>query len=137
MDPYRPLQPTRPGDVSPELYALVERQAKAWETGDFGLCAADWHPDGVLVSPGGSWPVGALEAEMAGFFRHFTDLRVTVKNVFAAADGRKLAVEWDWTVTRRNDGVRGTTPDAIIADLEEGKIRSWREYFDLSGSVEG
>ena len=74
---------------------------------------------------------------MAKFHRDYTDLEVTIKNLFATADGSRLAVEWDWTVTRREDGARGTTPDAIIAELKGGKILSWREYFDLSGSVEG
>jgi limonene-1,2-epoxide hydrolase len=62
---------------------------------------------------------------------------VTIKNIFATQDGSRLALEWDWTVTRRADGTRGTTPDAIIAELIDGKIKSWREYFDLSASVEG
>ena len=71
------------------------------------------------------------------FFKDYKDLKIDIKNIFATSDGTKLAVEWDWTVTRRSDGMRGTTPDSIIADLKKGKILSWREYFDLSGSVEG
>lgn len=134
---YKPVLEARPGDASDALRALVERQARSWEAGDFGLAADDWHAEGVLVSPGGLWRADKLEEEMAKFHRAYTDLKVSVKNIFATADGSKLAVEWDWTVTRRADGVRGTTPDAIVADLKEDKILSWREYFDLSGSVEG
>ena len=52
-------------------------------------------------------------------------------------DGNKVAVEWTWEVSRRADGARSTTFDAIIVDLVDGKIKSWREYFDLSTSVEG
>lgn len=137
MTLYKPMLPASPSDASDALRALVERQARSWEANDFRLAADDWHEDGVLVSPGGRWRADELAAEMAKFHRAYTDLEVTVKNIFATPDGSKLAVEWDWTVTRRADGTRGTTPDAIIADLEEGKILSWREYFDLSGSVEG
>lgn len=137
MTDYKPSLEARPGDVTDALRALVERQAHSWEAGDFGLAADDWHEHGVLVSPGGRWRADELEAEMATFHLAYTELKVSVKNIFATPDGSKLAVEWDWTVTRRADGVRGTTPDAIIADLKEGKIFSWREYFDLSGSVEG
>lgn len=127
----------KPSDVSSHLHALVERQARSWEQNDFALAAADWLPGGVLVSPAGQWRADELPGEMAKFHRDYTDLVVSIKNIFATADGSKLAVEWDWTVTRKRDGARGTTPDAIIADLVNGKIRSWREYFDLSGSVEG
>jgi uncharacterized protein (TIGR02246 family) len=137
MDNYRVTLPAQLNDVSEDLRALVERQARSWEQNDFALAAADWLPDGVLVSPGGQWRADELTAEMTKFHRDYTDLVVTIKNIFATANGSRLAVEWDWTVTRRRDGKRGTTPDAIIADLVDGKIQSWREYFDLSGSVEG
>jgi uncharacterized protein (TIGR02246 family) len=134
---YRPTLPSQLNDVSEELRALVERQARSWEQNDFAFAAGDWLPEGVLVSPGGQWRADELAGAMTAFHRDYTDLVVTIKNIFATADSTKLAIEWDWTVTRKIDGVRGTTPDAIIADLVGGKIKSWREYFDLSGSVEG
>ena len=137
MTRYNVVLPAKPSDVSDTLRALVERQARSWEDNNFGLAADDWHAEGVLVSPGGRWRADELKEEMAKFHRAYNDLEVNVKNLFATPDSSKLAVEWDWTVTRRADGVRGTTPDAIIADLQDGKILSWREYFDLSGSVEG
>lgn len=123
-----------------ELEALVDRQARSWERNDFQLGASDWCEDGELTSPGGVFPIPALRQALSDFHRLYRDLEVRVSNVFfdhdLVADKTRLAVEWDWTVTRRADGLRGTTPDAIIADLEGGKIRSWREYFDLSQSVE-
>jgi ketosteroid isomerase-like protein len=136
MNHYEVSLPALESDVSPELRALVERQAKSWEGNNFALAEADWLPDGVLVSPAGKWLAHELQNEMAKFHRDYENLVVSIKNVFATQDGSRLAVEWDWTVTRRSDGMRGTTPDAIIAELVDGKIKSWREYFDLSSSVE-
>jgi ketosteroid isomerase-like protein len=136
MNNYQVSLPALESDVSPELHALVERQAKSWEENNFALAGADWLPDGVLVSPAGKWFAHELQNEMTKFHRDYTDLVVTIKNIFATQDGSRLALEWDWTVTRRSDGQRGTTPDAIIAELIDGKIKSWREYFDLSSSVE-
>ncbi len=115
---------------------LVDRQARSWERNDWELGAADWLPDGELVSPAGRVAAGDLERELTEFHAHYADLRVTVLNVFSSSDGAKVAIEWDWEVTRRSDGVRGLTHDAIIVDLVDGKIASWREYFDLGGSVE-
>jgi ketosteroid isomerase-like protein len=133
---YQVSLPQKDTDVSAELLALVERQAKSWEENNFALAANDWLDDGVLVSPAGKWFAHELQGEMSKFHRDYKDLVVTIKNVFATQDGSRLAIEWDWTVTRRSDGKRGTTPDAIIAELVSGKIKSWREYFDLSSSVE-
>jgi len=115
---------------------LVDRQARAWERNDFALGAGDWLPDGELVSPAARVPAADLAREVSEFHRHYTDLEVTVLNVFCSADRSKVAIEWDWEVTRRSDGVRGLTHDAIVVDLVDGKIASWREYFDLGGSVE-
>jgi len=119
-----------------QIRALVDRQARAWEHNDFDLAAGDWLPDGLLTSPGGEFPAPVLRATMQEFHALYTDLVVTVTNVFASPDGSQVAIEWLWSVTRRADGARSTTADAIIVDLEDGKIKSWREYFDLAGSVE-
>jgi ketosteroid isomerase-like protein len=130
----------KPEPTQAQIEALVDRQARAWERNNFDLCAPDWWPDGELTSPGGVFPVPTLPEAMREFHLAYHDLQVTVKTVFFAHDATtnttQVAVEWDWTVTRRSDNARGTTPDAIIADLKDGKIRSWREYFDLSTSVE-
>ncbi len=119
-----------------EIIDLVDRQARAWERNDFALGAADWLPDGELVAPGARVPYADLEREVTEFHRNYTDLVVTVLNIFCTEDRSRVAIEWDWEVTRRSDGVRGLTHDAIIVDLVAGKIASWREYFDLGGSVE-
>jgi ketosteroid isomerase-like protein len=63
-------------------------------------------------------------------------LRVTVRDVFISTDGAKAAIEWDWEVTRRRDGARAVTHDAIIVDLVGGRIASWREYFDFGNSMD-
>lgn len=119
-----------------EIQALVERQARSWERNDFDLGAPDWLSDGVLVAPGGAWRADQLRQAMADFHVSFAELVVEVKNIFASPDAHKVAIEWDWTATRKADGARGTTHDAIIVDLSHGKIKSWREYFDASDSVE-
>jgi ketosteroid isomerase-like protein len=124
------------GNASPEVLELVARQAQAWERNDFALAAPDWLPDGELTSPAGRVPAASIERELTNFHERFADLRVTILNVFVSPDSMKVAIEWDWEVTRRSDGVRGITHDAIIVDLVGGKIASWREYFDLGGSVE-
>jgi len=115
---------------------LVERQARAWEKQDFSLAASDWLPTAVLMSPEGNTPAAQMPASMKDYFKDFGDLHVTIKNVFASPDGNKLAIEWDWAITRKKDGKRGISHDAIIVDLVGGKIASWREYYDPAASGE-
>ena len=127
--------PPKTGNTT-EIVALVNRQVQAWEKNDFALAAADWLPTGELISPGGHVPAKEMQAAMAGYFKQFRDLRVTVKNVFSSTDGAKVAIEWDWDVTRRRDGARAVTHDAIIVDLVGGRIASWREYYDFGNSID-
>jgi ketosteroid isomerase-like protein len=117
-------------------HQLVERQARAWEKQDFTLAASDWLPTAVLMSPEGNTPAARLPASIKDYFKDFSDLHVTIKNVFVSPDGKKLAIEWDWAITRKKDGKRGVSHDAIIVDLMGGKIASWREYYDPAASGE-
>lgn len=115
---------------------LVERQARAWEKQDFSLAASDWLPTAVLMSPEGNTAAPQMPASMKDYFKDFSDLHVTIKNVFVSPGGKKLAIEWDWAITRKKDGRRGVSHDAIIVDLLGGKIASWREYYDPAASGE-
>jgi ketosteroid isomerase-like protein len=118
--------------------ALLARQGRAWLTGDFSPeAAADWHPKGILTAPGNRVPKSELAHTIENFHRDYGDLVLTVTNVITSPDRRRMALEWVWEVTRRDDGARSRTEDAIIVDFDaNGLILSWREYFDTVGSVE-
>jgi ketosteroid isomerase-like protein len=116
--------------------ALVERQARAWEKQDFTIAASDWLATAVLASPEGNTAAPDMPASMRDYFKDFSDLHVTIKNVFASPDGQKVAIEWDWAITRKRDGNRAVSHDAIMVDLKDGKIASWREYYDPAASGE-
>ncbi len=83
-------------DNTVKIRELVDRQVQAWEKHDFGIAAPDWLPNwlpsGELISPGGHVPAKEVQTAMAGYFKHFSDLRVTVKNVFISTDGAKAAI---------------------------------------------
>ena len=119
-----------------KIRQLIDRQAQAWEKQDFSIAAADWLPTAELVSPGGRMTTNQLPAAIQDYFKHYRDVHVTVKHVFTSADESKVAIEWDWDVTRIRDGVRQVSHDAILVDLRDDKIASWREYFDLGNSID-
>jgi len=108
--------------------ALVNRQVQAWEKHDFAIAAADWLPTGHLSFPGGDVFKKGMERAFADYFKNFTDLKITVNEMFLSQDGTRLAIQWDWTVTRKRDRKRTTTHDAILVHLIGGKIATWNEY---------
>jgi ketosteroid isomerase-like protein len=123
-------------NVPPAVQQLVERQAHAWEKHDISLASPDWLPNAVLSSPEGNTPAPELGKAMSDYFKGYTDLHVTIKNIFVSPDGNKVAIEWDWAITRKRDGYKGVSHDAILVDLKGGKIASWREYYDPAASGE-
>jgi ketosteroid isomerase-like protein len=120
---------------SAQVRALVNRQVQAWEKRDFAIAADDWLPNGELFSPGGNVVKKDMQSAILEYFKNFTDLRITVNEIFLSEDGTRLAIQWDWTVTRKRDRKRATTHDAILVHLVGGKIATWNEYFDFGNSV--
>jgi ketosteroid isomerase-like protein len=123
----RAVEPTK--NNSTQVRALVNRQMQAWEKRDFAIAADDWLPNGELCSPGGYVVKKDMQRAILDYFKNFTDLKVTVNEMFLSADGTRLAIQWDWTVTRKRDRKRATTHDAILVHLVGGKIATWHEYF--------
>jgi len=125
----------RPGAKKPtkndrvQACTLVNRQVQAWEKRDFAIAADDWLPNGELFSPGGHVVKKDMQCAILDYFKNFTDLKVAVKEMFLSEDGTRLAIQWDWTVTRKRDRKRATTHDAILVHLVGGKIATWNEYF--------
>lgn len=136
-DPMTP-GPRPQGVYTEEQLALVQRQISLWETNsNDGGGLADWLPEGILTAPRGvREKSGALPGVVELWHRSFGDLHIEALSLFGSPDGEWLAIEWTWTVRRKSDGATGTTTDAIVVQLHEGKIASWREYFDTFGSVE-
>ena len=114
---------------SEHIRALVHRQAQAWEKCDFAIAADDWLPNGELLSPGGHVLKKGMQSAILEYFKNFTDLKITVNEIFFSQDATRLAIQWDWTVTRKKGQKRTTTHDAILVHLMGGKIARWNEYF--------
>ena len=111
---------------------LVERQAKAWEAQDIEAVLTDFASNGVLSSPGGRWQGHDAIREAARlFFAGVSDVQVDVTRVLLDAGGTQGAAEGTWSETRA-DGSRHMAEDAIIFELPQGKIVTWREYFDTA-----
>jgi uncharacterized protein (TIGR02246 family) len=116
-----------------EAYTIVQRQAHAWDRADPQAVAADFAPEGVLISPGGRWQGrDAIRKAAESFFAASTDIKVDITRVLA--DGEQGAVEWTWSETDKATGRRHKAEDAIIFTVRDGKITYWREYIDKGKS---
>jgi len=112
-----------------QVRALVNRQLLAWKKRDFAIAADDWLPNGELFSPGGHVFKKDMQSTILDYFKNFTDLKVKINEMFLSEDGTRLAIQWDWTVTRKGDSKRTTTHDAILVQLVGEKIATWNQSF--------
>jgi ketosteroid isomerase-like protein len=125
------------GRYKDEHLALVTRQMDLWITNRDTGATADWLPEGELTAPRGTRVKTAdLLSVIDGWHKSFSDLQIDLRSLVVSEDGAWMTLEWIWTVTRRADGEVSVTEDAIVVELRDGKVLSWREYFDTFGSVE-
>lgn len=115
-----------------QVEALIARQARAWIDADIDAALAEFAPDADFISPGGRWKGHAqIRSAMTGFyeFAHEVDIQIT-RVVY---DGARFgAVEWTWFETVRADNRRRMAEDAIVFEIQDGKLVYWREYFDTA-----
>ncbi|WP_155897948.1 nuclear transport factor 2 family protein [Allocoleopsis franciscana] len=115
--------------VDPKIQQLVERQAQAWETADSKQIIADFTDDCLFAVPGSRFR-GKQEVKDAAdsYFAEFMETKVTIKRIIT--NGNEGAIEWIWSEKNKETGEKTQAEDAIIFELEGGKIKYWREYID-------
>lgn len=116
-------------DNRQEIFDLVDRQAKGWETGNVTQIVADFADDAVFVV-NKTILQGKVEIERSAknYVRQFTDTKVNLKQIII--EGNKGAIEWDWSDRNRQTQTISNAEDAIIFELRQHKIIYWREYID-------
>lgn len=124
-----------PQSVDPKIRQLIERQAKAWETANSEQIIADFAEDSLFIVPGSTLR-GKQEIKEAAesYFKQSTDTKVTIKRLIVS--GNEGAIEWDWSEKDKETGKESKAEDAIIFELEGGKIKYWREYIDKESPKE-
>ena len=123
------MSPSESEPINSTIQQLVERQANAWETADSEKIIADFADDGLFVVPGSQFSgKEEIKAAAESYFAEFVDTTVTIKRIIVK--GNEGAIEWTWNEKNKATGETSQAEDAIIFELEDGKIKYWREYID-------
>ena len=115
---------------APNIRALIEKQALAWEQGNVSSIVEDFAPNAVFIAGGHTFQgVETIQRSAENYFRQFKETKVKIKRVII--DDNQGAVEWDWSDRHRKTGKQSEAEDAIIFELrDDGKISYWREYIE-------
>ena len=116
-------------DFEKRIQEMAERQASAWENADADKIIADFAEDSLFVVPGFTFKgKQQIKEEAENYFAEFTGTKIQITRViFSENQG---AMEWIWTDKNKKTGETSRAEDAIIFELEDGKIKYWREYID-------
>lgn len=117
-----------------EIQELIKRQAQAWSMANPDKIVADFAEDALFIAP--SLQIkGKQQIKQAAqdYFASYHNVKIKIHRIIA--NGNQGAVEWSWSEVNRETGERSEAEDAIIFELESGKIQYWREYIELVKSA--
>src|SRR5712692_8874040 len=114
-----------------EAVALFERRRDAWLREDVDAYLALWAEDMTFQSPVHKAPLRGRAAFAELVRRSFAFSRpVAFEFTHVAVHGTTVLAEWQIAVERREGGRRIEWWGMSVAELREGLIHSWREYWD-------
>jgi uncharacterized protein (TIGR02246 family) len=115
-----------------DIRSTIELARKAWIDRDADALAELFTEDGTLIVPGQRWQGQTrIRSQIAKFARDYTDVSITIERIII--DGDRAAVEWHYEDTEKATGKRNRSDDAIVLEVQNGRISYWREYFDTGG----
>jgi uncharacterized protein (TIGR02246 family) len=115
-----------------DIRSTIELARKAWSDRDADALAELFTEDGTLIVPGQRWQGQTrIRSQIAKFARDYTDVSITIERIII--DGDRAAVEWHYEDTEKATGKRNRSDDAIVLEVQNGRISYWREYFDTGG----
>ena len=114
-----------------EALALFERRRRAWLDEDVDGYLALWAEDMTFQSPVHVEPLRGRSA-FAELVRRSLAFARPVRFDFShlAVHERFVLAEWTITVERRADGGETSWRGMSVADIREGLIHAWREYWN-------
>ncbi|HVO25694.1 MAG TPA: nuclear transport factor 2 family protein [Candidatus Margulisiibacteriota bacterium] len=113
-----------------EAVALFEKRRQAWLREDVEAYLALWAEDMTFQSPVHTEPMGCaafadLIRQSAAFSR---PLRFDFHHI--AVHGHMVLAEWTIAIERRDSGQRIEWCGMSVAEIRDGLIVTWREYWD-------
>jgi uncharacterized protein (TIGR02246 family) len=115
-----------------DIRSTIELARTAWIDRDADALAQLFAEDGILIVPAQRWQGrDRIRSEIAKFARDYTDVSITIHRIIIDRD--KAAVEWHYEDTEKATGKRNRSDDAIVLEVQNGRISYWREYFDPGG----
>jgi uncharacterized protein (TIGR02246 family) len=113
-----------------EAVALFEKRRDAWLREDLDAYLALFADDLVLQTPMGE-PLRGLAAYAELVRRSYEHVRpVAFEFHEIAVHGSRVLAEWTITIGVRATGRQIPYRGMSICEVEDGRIRSWREYYD-------
>lgn len=112
-------------------WALFDRRRRAWLAEDLEAYLALWAEDMTFQSPAHVEPLRGRAAYAVLVRASLAFARPVSFEIHGlAADGDLVLAEWTIAVERRDSGQRVAWRGMSVAEVRDGLIRTWREYWN-------
>ncbi len=113
--------------------AVVEQMIEAWNTRNWPLVAQLFAEDGVLHSMMIEPVVGraAIDARISAMGAGISEITLNIRNI--GRIGTAVFIERVDSFTYK--GHKGEVPVVGVLEVEDGKVKEWREYYDRAELV--
>jgi len=113
-----------------EAVALFEQRRQAWLREDLDAYLGLWAADMTFQSPVHQEPLGRVA--FGELVRHSATMTRPLRFDFdhIAVHGPMVLAEWRIAIERRSDGKRIEWHGMSVAEIHDGLIVTWREYWN-------
>ena len=122
-------------DTDAQKLATARQMIEAWNTQNWQQVYELFAADGVLQSMMLSEPtVGreAIKQRIGGLAKDLSKIELRIRHI-GVADGVVFIERVDDFVYR---GHHGAVPVVGVVEVEQGRVKAWREYYDRSQMIE-
>ncbi len=123
------LAPAR-ASTEPEIRALVLKYTDSWSTGDVAEFTSVISPDFHFCNPGGTFDRAKTLEQFTASPKLYANIKFYHINLVIQGD--RFMAEYQYCSTDRSTGKREADGTVAVGQVKDGKIVSWKEYYDPS-----
>lgn len=110
------------------VLSLLERHARAWETGDEKLLLEVLHPDVVFAYPGKRLDLDGILLSFRAWKRDFKNTKMIVHA--SLVEGAKFSMEYLFIANNAATGAQLASGTVAVGEVKEGRLYIVKEYLD-------
>ena len=113
-----------------EVKALILKFCDSWHTGAEAAFLSTLDDSFHFSNPGGTFDHKQILEQFRASSKNYADIRFYHYNIVIQGD--RFMAEYQYCSTDRSTGKREADGTVVVGELKDGKLITWKEYYDPS-----